>query len=458
MKTKFVTVIVFSILCLSHVKSQDLGFYFMDNIYQSNQLNPSKRNQARFHLGLSSLGVGVGHNLPVLSDFSYSKSNPKIDINAGLKKIQPTSLFGAEFQYDLLSLGLQFKKLQIGVAYSFKSDVSTRFPAELPKMAFEGNTQYIGKKVDVGIGADVTLYNELSFQASYPINKKLSIGARGRIINGLANLSTTKSTLNLYTDPDYYQVTANSDYQVNSAGKALTSKIITTPDHAEFVLELSDSLQIKDLFSFSNNRGFGFDIGATYKVNDKIEVAFSALNLGSINWEDNVNNHKSKGTYTFDGIQINDLFLNEDSLNFQGVVDTMIQVLGFTSSQEVYSTSLHPEFYLSGTYNISPSLELGVLLYGKKYNNYFSQAVALSIQKKFGRILSLGAVYSIQNKTYDNLGVNLGVTLGPIQLFAATDNLLTAFKLENAKVLNARFGLNVAIKQNKRASKTLLVD
>ena len=51
-----------------------------------------------------------------------------------------------------------------------------------------------------------------------------------------------------------------------------------------------------------------------------------------------------------------------------------------------------------------------------------------------------------------NVGAGLGLRLGPIQLYAATDNVLAAFSPMNSSMLNVQMGLmvNLSDKKNKK--------
>ena len=76
-------------------------------------------------------------------------------------------------------------------------------------------------------------------------------------------------------------------------------------------------------------------------------------------------------------------------------------------------------------------------------------AIAVSARKEFGKVFSLGTVYSIKKNTYNNLGMNLGLRLGGIQFYALTDNILAVFDPLNARSVNARLGLNLAFGKEK---------
>jgi hypothetical protein len=61
--------------------------------------------------------------------------------------------------------------------------------------------------------------------------------------------------------------------------------------------------------------------------------------------------------------------------------------------------------------------------------------------------LTLGATYAIkdENDSYDNLGLNLALRLGPVQIFGVTDNVVALATLGDSKNFSARAGLALLI-------------
>lgn len=446
--------IIFSIilvfLCFG-INAQDLGLHFMNNVYQSGYTNPGKLSESRIHIGLPSFTVNYGHNGPTIDDMLIVNDDGTsvLDIDAGLVKLKDNNFLRTEVGVETFNIGLRFNKLQIGVSHAMRTNFIFGYPRELPEMAFNGNVQYIDQTVDVGLGINMTAYGELALHGAYQVSDKLSVGARVKILSGVGNISTSKEQLSIYTDPEYYQLTATTDYVVNSGGEFFDLNIVTTADSTSFDINTAENVSIND-FLFSKNSGIGFDFGAEYKVNDKLTLGLSVLDLGSINWSNNTSTFTSNGTYTFEGVNADDVFFGEDSLDFEGVVDTMVQILGFEETSGSYKTSLIPKFYLSGSYQINKSTSAGAVLYGDVIRDKFRPAIGLSIQKRFGKILSLGGVYSIRNNSFDNLGANLALALGPVQIYGVADNVISVFKPLDTKNVNFRFGLNIAVGEKKK--------
>ena len=77
-------------------------------------------------------------------------------------------------------------------------------------------------------------------------------------------------------------------------------------------------------------------------------------------------------------------------------------------------------------------------------------AVAIGSNLDVLPILNLGATYAFRSERLDNLGLNATLLLGPVQLMAATDNIITVFRLEDSHSANLRVGLNLLFGKIKR--------
>lgn len=436
------------------LNAQELGLHFMDNVYQSNFTNPGKMSQSRIHVGLPSFVVNYGHNGPTIGGMltTNDAGESVIDIDAGLAKLKDNNFLKTEFGVETFNVGLRFNKLQVGISHAIRSNFTFGYPRELPEFAFNGNVQYIDQTVDVGPSVNMTVYSELGLHGAYQISDRLSVGARLKILSGVGNVSTGNTELNIYTDPEYYQITANTDYEVNSAGVFFDLNIVTTADSTDFDLNaFSENASVSD-FIFGKNAGIAIDLGAEFKVTDKLTIGASIVDLGNIKWKENASTFTSNGSYTFEGINADDVFFGGDSLDFDGVLDTIVDVLGFEETNSKYTTNLPTKFYLSGSYDIKDDLTAGAVLYGEVALDKLRPALALSIQKRFGKIFSLGGVYAVRSGRFDNLGLNFGLKLGPIQLYGTSDNVISVFRPLNTKSVNFRMGLNVAIGKKKDKS------
>ncbi len=438
-------------------KGQDLGLHFMNNVYQSTYTNPAKMNKHRINVTLPALNINFAHTGPTIGSMLMQDvdGNYYIDTNSGISKLKDNNYIRLDGAIETIGAGLRFGKYQVGFSHSLRTFNSFKYTKQLAEVIFNGNAQYVGETVNVAPALNVSVYSEFKLNGAYQINDQLSVGLGIKYLSGIGNVSTSKDELSIYTDPEYYQITATTDYEVNSAGEGFALDIYNDGD--------SVNVQFNDYFSevnggnllFGRNTGIAFDLGAVYQLG-KIRIEAALTDIGSINWKSNARNFTSQGTYTFDGIDGNPILFEEDSFDFSEVLDTLVDVLGFQSTENTYKTSLNSQYYLSGSYQIKDGLDVGVLLQGALVAEKFRPAIALSCQKRFGNIFSLGAVYSMRNKSFTNLGLNFVLKLGPIQLYGASDNMLSVFLPYNSKNTHFRMGMNVAL--GKKKEKEAIID
>ncbi len=424
-----------------------MGLHFMDDVFQSGSTNPGMMNRYRINVGLPSYYLSFYHSGPTIDDMLRENADGSftIDVDAGLEHVEANNYLELSGGLETFNVGIRLNRLQFGISHAIRFGAFFKYKEELPQMAFNGNAQYIGETVDVGPGFDVSVLNEIALSGAFQVSEKLSVGARLKYISGVGNISTSKDQISIYTDPEYYQLTGTTDYQVNTGSDFFQLNVDTND-----VSITTSNISAGDFFGGST--GFGVDLGAVYRVNDKITVAASVVDLGTINWNKNVTNFTSQGQYTFEGIDASETFFGEDSLDFEGVIDTIYDIFEFEEGSESYSTPLRTKFYISGTYNITETLEVGGLFFGQMVDGSLRPAIAVSARKRFGNIFSVGGVYAIRNNSFDNLGLNFGVKLGPVQLFGASDNIISVFKPYDTRNVNMRLGLNIAIAKKRTKS------
>ena len=87
---------------------------------------------------------------------------------------------------------------------------------------------------------------------------------------------------------------------------------------------------------------------------------------------------------------------------------------------------------------------MGGLIYNETFRGHSHPAFAVFGQMDFLQDkLSIGANASFRNGGTFNLGINGVASIGPLQLFASTDNILSVFSPYQNKNANIRAGLNL---------------
>ena len=446
MKKYFLLIILFSLLCGNSIAQQDLTLHLMPIIPQSNYTNPSFKPTAKIYFGfpaISSLYVGVGHTGFVYRDAIERRYDDSLVLKVDnlLEKLSKRNYLSVNVMEELIAFGFKQKKNFFNFSLSEKASIRFSYPKELISLIWNGNGQYIGKVADfTGIGLNATHYREFAFGFAREINDKISIGGKLKYLKGLMNVSTKHNSFTWGIGEQDFGYETNNDFLINAAlPQAVYNSLDTNNDNDTLDFNFAD-------YMFrSKNSGFGIDIGATYKYNDKFTFAASILDLGYIKWKTNPRNYSSNvENFTFDGIDINDFFDKSDSANkesFNKVLDSIANIFGFVKTSGSYSSPLTTKIYLTGIYTLTPKDKIGLLV----RNDFFRglhPSVTVSYNKRFFNMLSASVSYSVMNRGYMNLGFGFALNLGPFQTYVLTDNFYSLLAPTRTKNVSVHFGIN----------------
>ena len=255
-------------------------------------------------------------------------------------------------------------------------------------------------------------------------------------MSGVGDISTVNSDASLFTDPDIFQLTLDSDFRANTSSFLEFNSI----DDFNVNFDFND-------FGFSNffsgNSGFAFDFGIDLDLG-KLKVAASVTDVGDINWSENVRNYTSNGTFEYDGVDFSGA-LTGDGASFEGALDTLAEIFEVVETFEEYSTTLPRKIYLSAIYDFSRTWQFGVVYFNEDAGGVISNAISLGAQARLSRALTVGGNYSIYNGNAANIGLNASGKVGPVQVVLATDNAIGLFDFGNTQYTNVRLGLNVLL-------------
>ncbi len=415
---------------------QELSLHFLRNTWQSSKTNPAFMTEHKVHYGLPGLYFNIAHTGPSYNDVVVTSTTGEnvLDISRVLKSLSNNNQLFTNFEVETTSVSFGIKNIRFSFNHAMKFNAFLDYPKDLVELAWNGNAQFIDETIEIGPDFQAFAYNEFGLGAAMKF-LNVTAGARVKILTGIGDVSSDRTDASLYTDPDIYQLTFTTDYRINS------SSFLAYDQDGDFSLDFGE-------FSFDKittpNLGVAVDLGATINLKN-IKIAASIIDLGAIKWSENTKNYTSRGAYTYEGLDVSDI-INDDDVSFEETLDTLQEIFDFTETTGSYSTMLPTKVYLSGTYRVNDMFKVGGLFYSEIYRGTIFPAFATSASVNIGKILSVGAVYAIRNKTYDNVGLNATVKFGPVQLFAVTDNIISVFQPYDSRNVNARFGLNMAFK------------
>jgi hypothetical protein len=411
---------------------QEQTLHFVRDIWQANMTNPAFTNDRKIQVLLPSLYYNLNSPDFKIQDVFKTDGTGRLNLNDLAKnRLQEQNRLDANIQVQ--TLGIAFKpydKLSFSFYHAVNANPNIDINRDLAKLALEGNSQFLGKKVDFTSNANGSVYTELGFGATYNVKEHITIGGRVKILNGVAGLFTTKDKLNIGFDNSNYNLTFDNDFEVKAYSLTTFTDIRTMRDLVRF--------------SFTKNVGIAIDLGTNIKFG-KLNFSASVLDLGgSINWKDDGKSYVSKGTYTYSGLNADNLF-KIDSFNSKGFKDTLQKVIGYSESLNPAHTQLIPtKFYISSAYEFNEKLTGGLLIYGETNEQTGTKlGMTADVSVAISQFLSAGGSVSLRNGSIGNLGAHVVAKVGPVQFYAVTDNIISAFQPYNSKTANGRLGINL---------------
>ena len=449
MQKKHFLLICYIVASLGLRAQQELGLNFMRDTWQSNNINPAFVPKANGHFSFPSYYLGS------FNTFGLPRVlRGVVQPSAWVNQLKETSTLALDAKMDVASFGFRYQKFYFSLNYGLHYDVLLRAPKGLFNFAALGNAAFVGQTLQLGPRFDFSFSSQLGLGAAYQLNDKLSLGARLKFCRGFASITTPKSQIELTTNPDIYQLTIATDYQINSASVDLRNlaSVFNTNGFNQ-----NSITNVADFFKSAPGRGFGIDLGAEYKLNDQINISASIVNLGVMNWRKRISSISSKDTYTLDGFDVKKIFKG-DSINFNNLGNSTIDDYIKDNPITSYTTSLPSTFNASAQYKLNKYWRFGALVSVLNHHGSVQPAAAIGANLDINDVLSLGTTYSIRKRNPVNIGLNAALRVGFVQGFVTFDNVLGLSNPSFFGNFNGRVGVNLLFgrKAAKKVQKPII--
>jgi len=421
--------------------------HYMNSLPQVVNNNPAFVPSYKFSLGLpfSSVYQGYTNNGFSYNDLVTNKDGQvTVDLSKWIKTLPDETYIAPAASIDFLRLGFRLNsKLYLTANVTTKEYGHFMLPKELAAVFVEGNAPYVNSTITISPKVEAIAYNETAVGASYVVSKKLTVGGRVKLLHGIASITTQTSDVSIAVDENYH-LTASADLIVKTSGV----NNIAGPG-----FEISSEWK-----NYIKNRGLAVDLGATYRLLDKLTLNASLIDIGGIGWKNDLYQYsldKAKANYTFSGINATDLLNGTANDYMDAQLDSIQQNFelqeGTTSS---FRTALPAKLFLGGNFEIVKNLNVGAVFFAQKFQGHFSPGLTASLNKNFGKAISTSFSYTMSNNSFNNLGAGLSFNFTPIQLYIVGDNLLRIPSslivnqnlnnyINTAQVINVRLGLNL---------------
>ena len=455
--------IVTLLLCFVSQSQSNRILYGFAELPQNLMVNPGAETNFSLHIGmplLSGINVHAGTTNFTLSDLFLSDGNPfKSKLGTLINKLTNDDYININAQIDLINLGFRINsKTYISLGFYEELHFMSYFPKDAALLAYEGNAAYVNKSFDFSkIRMNGELVGVLHAGVSYKVDKRLTIGGRLKMYSSGFNFHTNNNKGTFTTSESDINV-------VNHFLRNMNYEFKTSGLYKENTLDINTETILKNTF-FGNNQGFGVDMGFTYHLTPQVELTGSVLDLGSIEYSNEVKNTTLKGSYFFDGIEF--LYDSEDNIDYFGnVYNDLKDKVTLDTNTESYSVKRPTKV------NVSVKYGYGLMRKNKKcfdvpYKEYYNNSVGLQLhtihqlngfqfavtsffEKHFREKYHIKATYTIDGYSASNVGFGFSGEFGKFNIFSMVDNVFGTASLTSSNTTSFLVGFNFNFKKNDK--------
>ncbi|ADQ78993.1 hypothetical protein Palpr_0841 [Paludibacter propionicigenes WB4] len=430
-------IVLFLIEVLNNaIRAQQVStLYFMENSPERNYLNPAFQPLTQFYLSLPIIGftqLDVGNNSLALKDFIYRRNDQNItflnkngDVGSFYRNIRHNMVIRTDLQTNLLTFGLRHEQTYWNFSLSEKVNGMAAIPKDAFKLALYGTPDINANNYNFAtLQTDMTAYTELAAGFSRQEDEQLTIGAKLKLLLGNVNISNTNKAARLYAGIDKWVLNLNGSVNVSAP-------VAYRVDSGYQSVSVSSNNRVGDWLKPAGV-GAGVDVGAVYRLNDKLTLSGAITDLGFIRWTKNTQNFNYTSDLTYDGITQQ----TANGTNFQNIIDKITTgnyvsdslnnvlqtAIVSRRSNNHYFTGTTAKINLGAEYALfDNALSLGLLSFSSIFKRTITEELTASINYRPAHWINASLSYSAFNGCFGSLGAGLGLKTGFIHWLVAAD-------------------------------------
>ena len=408
--------------------------------------NPANIGDTRFVLQLpTNINADLNSFFKINDKLVKKNDSLYFDLRKMSEGLSDRNDLSADLSLDIFTLGFKIKKhgfLTLGS--QMYSNLSLSFSDDFIKLVAEGNYGKQESKFD-----QENLYQS-AFLASYVgythsmLNDRLKVGVKVKRYSGLSYLDINKFNFTVKTDSASYPAYA---LDIKGSFEAQAGGLASAIFDSTFVLS-----DVQSSAGTGIGSGYGADLGVVLKLNDKITLSASAINLGSLKWTDDFARQAKltgTGSMTYSGFNRRIGTSSSDTSNVQ---DEFEKAFKLQSAKTTFSTALPTQYFLSGAYNINKKHQVSAMWRSIQRGDDMQSLLGVKYQYSPNSWLQLMAGATKRSNGDLTFGAGAVLSPGPFQFFFLTDNI-SGVQFDNTKQFQVSAGMTLALK-NKKA-KTL---
>jgi hypothetical protein len=445
--------ILFFLTASYKVIAQPNTLYFLKGVPQTKDLNPARPGIERgFYVSMplfSKLDLSVNTNNWSYNDLIHQGTGAQSDslvwdFKKYLSAIGKNNFVMESSALTLLEFGYRRAKDFYGFSWTEHEFAEPFFTKSLVNLAYYGNTPYLGSTFHSGyFGIGAQHYREFAFTFSRELNKKISVGVTGKLLFGMSAIKT--SGLNIVAGMPI----SGDQIDLGFSGKTyISAPVRLKMQSTSYRFAAVNTYDPNSYFTNFGNPGMAVDLGFTDKINKKFEFSMSLIDLGFIRWSTGLSTFSENGHFLYRGINVDDpLNKPPTTTDVYGLVkslkDSLIAAFYPDTISRSFTTLLPVKIYFAGEYKVNQEITLGGVARVRIFDNMVHTSFTASANAKLTPKFSMSASYSIMESTFVNLGLAAAYRIGAVQLYAASDNVLSFIQPTTASNMNLRVGINL---------------
>jgi hypothetical protein len=453
--------------------AQNNTLYLIPSVPQTNQLNPALKHKCKIYISLpvissirqSTRNTGFGFHDAIHTGTGAQSDTWYLDLDNIDRKLRRMNYALANADIDLLGVGFSYRDWYLTFGISNHASLQASYPHDIVSLK-DGNWDVIsGTGIPVNlnnIGVNATAWNSIGVSASKEVTGGLRAGVRLKYINGMANVNTRKSKIELNTGSDPITLDAEVNYKVNSS---LPVTLSFAPNGLVSSINFDPALHnLAGNYIFNGNRGAAIDAGVVYDLDESTRLSASFTDLGFIWWKGNVNDFTGSGKFVFKGIDL-DQYVSNPGQNdlLDALADSLKNAFQASTSSNSYLTALPLNIYGGITRELLPNIKAGAMTWIEINGNHVRPSLTLSLNFTPFNAFAATISYTIMNNKFNQIGTALVFGNRGAQFYIVTDNIPVRFTRDvstsfiwpyNARMLTLRFGMNLFFGCNEKDDRT----
>lgn len=420
------------------------------NPYQMNS-NPATDlpYESVMSLVIGNIGLDVkntGLRYDNFFDFDAQGRPEALNLRRLANSLKEKNFMGLNVNVDLFTLYRRLNKGMITINYGVKAQGDAKYNDGLFKLLGYGNGAFVGENNPVRLTMDVNAMAYQEFAVGYQLNvtEQLSVGGRAKVLFGVANVATDAIDAKLYTDADSYALRLQENIGVRVA---MPNAVYVNEDG---VLKGDGPFSVGELF---RNPGFGVDLAAEYRFDERFSAVAAVHDLGFIHWGKNNISMTGKindmgqfyedGDFLFNGLDWEQMQLITSDLEYrERFLDTLQQYFKLQyAPMGKYNTALNTNLLLRGNYDLDNHNRFSAQVQGCFLGSGFRPALTLAYCGSFWDNLNVCATYTMMPRSYANFGLGLSAMIETCNIYMTTNNIIGCFMPLNNSGFNAQVGI-----------------